>query len=378
MRTIAKMLGYIPGERGFRTFLWRDHGISLGRKRIRRLMKEMGFHANRPKKDAYKGQAKHDHPCTAPDNLVSQNFRISPRSIICTDITYLYYGEQRTLLYLCIFKDAYTKEILGWSVSTDMTTKLIRQAYTQMMEKHGTELKKNPKVIIQSDQGSQFLSVTFRKLLEDESFLHSVSARANSQDNAPAESYFSRLKTVLIDMMKLCRTSEDAIGIINGYINAYNNEHYQYNLAGLTPHEFYLYTMTGIYPCDNYYGKKATELRTLESIVNSDLERAEKRAEKARDQYRERSRASQLLKKDPIRITIADQLLLRMWINRYTKKRDELDSRITELEEVLKKAQEAQKYFESMTEQERMAYCTPGMWQKDIKLNYIYSMGGLF
>lgn len=378
MRSIAKKLGYIPGERGFRTFLWRDCGIRIGRKRIRRLMKEMGLYANRPKKDAYKGQAKHDHPCTAPDNLVSQNFRIAPRSIICTDITYLYYGEYRTLLYLCIFKDAYTKEILGWSVGTGMTTELIRQAYTKMMEKHGKELKKNPKVIIQSDQGSQFLSVTFRKLLEDESYLHSVSARANSQDNAPAESYFSRLKTALIDMMKLCRTSEDAIGIINGYINAYNNEHYQYNLAGLTPHEFYLYTMTGIYPCDSYYGKKATELRTLESIVNSDLERAEKRAEQARELYRQRSRAAQLLKKDPITMTMSDQLLIRLWIKKFTDKRDELDGRIKELNEVLKKAQEAQHYFESMSEEELMKYCSPGMWQKDTKLNYIYSMGGLF
>ena len=80
LRKISKKLGYVPGERGFKVFLWRDFGINVGRKLIRRLMNEMHIFASTPKKDAYKGMAKHDHPCTAPDNLVNQNFRIAPRN----------------------------------------------------------------------------------------------------------------------------------------------------------------------------------------------------------------------------------------------------------------------------------------------------------
>ena len=113
-------------------------------------MNEMHIFASTPKKDAYKGMAKHDHPCTAPDNLVNQNFRIAPRKIICTDITYLYFGILRTTIYLCVFRDAYTKEILGWALKNLMTTALIKEAYDKMMDKHGKELH-NPSVVIHSD-----------------------------------------------------------------------------------------------------------------------------------------------------------------------------------------------------------------------------------
>ena len=378
MRQIMKKLSYVPGERTFRTFLWRLFDLNLGRKRISRLMKEMGLHANTPRKDAYKGQAKHDHLCTAPDNLVSQNFRIAPRRILCTDITYLYYGPMRSLLYLCVFKDAYTKEILGWSLQPNMTTGLIREAYDRMMKKHGTELKSAPQVIIQSDQGSQFLSTDFSQLLEDESFLQSVSARANSQDNAPVESFFGRMKTVLLDMMKLCRTAADAQRMTDGYINAYNDEHYQYNLAGLTPHEFYLYTMTGIYPCDSYYGVRATALHSLDSIVRSDIRREEERERKARDRYAERSRVSRLLKKDPVTMTIDDQNILRKWIARYAEKRDQLSQEVCRLTDVLVQAIKAQEYLQAKSEEERRQYISPKAWQTDPHLSYIYDMGGLF
>jgi len=377
MRKIMKALHYIPGERSFKTFLWRDYGVSIGRKLISRLMKEMNIKANVPKKDAYKGMAKHDHPCTAPVNLVNQNFRIAPRKIICTDITYLYFGILRTNAYLCVFRDAYTKEILGWSLRSLMTTELIKDAYERMMAKHGRELK-NPDVIIHSDQGSQYLSTTFKKILEDDQFLQSVSARGNSQDNAPAESFFSRMKTAVLNLIALCKNIDQADQLIDGYINAYNNSIYQYDLAGLTPHEFYLYCKTGIYPCDNYYGLKATLLRSLDSIVREKLAAAEKKARQMREIYRERSRAAQLLKKDPLSIAIDDQKLLIRVINRYTKHRDKIDEEIERLTEVLQKAAAAQKYLEGMSEEERQSFRNTSSWQNDSHLKYIYEMGGLF
>lgn len=88
--------------------------------------------------------------------------------------------------------------------------------------------------------------------------------------------------------------------MINGYISSYNNDQYQYNLAGLTPHEFFEYKMTGIYPCDNYYGLKADRCHTLEEIINDKLTKPKQCADKARAKYQERSQAARLLKKKPI------------------------------------------------------------------------------
>jgi len=377
IRKIIKKLGYVPGERSFKTFLWRDYSITIGRKLIRRLMKEMHISANTPKKDAYKGMARHDHPCTAPENLVNQNFRIAPRKIICTDITYLYFGILRMTIYLCVFRDAYTKEILGWAVRRMMTTELVKAAYDMMIEKHGKELK-NPGVIIHSDQGSQYLSTTFKQILSDDGFLQSVSARGNSQDNAAVESFFSRMKTACLDLIALCRNFEQVEELLTGYFNAYNNEIYQYDLAGLTPHEFYQYCVTGIYPCDNYFGVKALKLRSLESIIQNRLEAAEEKARKMREIYRERSRAAQLLRKDPLQLTIDDQLLLIRVIKRYTKHRDKMNEEIERLKSVLEEARKAQEFMASLTQEERDHFRAPQAWQTEPKLSYIYGMGGLF
>ena len=171
--------GVIPGKRTFRTELFRRYNLTVNTKRIAALMKEMNVVAQRPHKDAYKHQASHNHVCAAPQNIVNQNFFIGPRKVILTDITYLYYGSTRAVFYLCVFRDAFTRENLGWDIRRDMKVKLIRNAYDQMINKHGNEFKESG-VYIHSDQGSQYLSTTFTQLLEEDGFVQSVSARGNS------------------------------------------------------------------------------------------------------------------------------------------------------------------------------------------------------
>lgn len=189
--------GVIPGKRTFRAELFRRYGLTVNVKRIAVLMKEMHLAAQRPHKDAYKHQASHNHVCAAPANEVDQDFFIGPRRVILTDITYLYYGPYRDTFYLCVFRDAYTRENLGWDIGLHMAVDLVKNAYERMLEEHGDELKHNASVYIHSDQGSQYLSTTFKELLEDDGFVQSVSARGNSQDNAPMESFFGRLKTAI-------------------------------------------------------------------------------------------------------------------------------------------------------------------------------------
>ena len=111
------------------------------------------------------------------------------RNVILTDITYLYTNEYQKVIYLCMFYDCFTKEALGWSVRKDMTTAIAQEAYDRMMESHGDELR-GTKVLIHSDQGSQYTSTTFKQLLSDEGFLQSMSERGNSQNNAPIESFW--------------------------------------------------------------------------------------------------------------------------------------------------------------------------------------------
>ena len=65
-------------------------------------------------------------------------------------------------------------------------------------------------------------------------------------DNAPQESFFGHMKDE-IDLSK-CKIFEEVKVIIDDWIDYYNNERYQWQLAKLSPNEYYEYITTGIYP----------------------------------------------------------------------------------------------------------------------------------
>ena len=310
-RTIVRKVGFVPGKRTFRTYMFRDYSFNISVKRCARIMKMMNLVPNRPKKDAYKGQATHDHRCAAPENKVKQDFYIGPRKVILTDITYFYYGKNRSPLYHCSFRDAYTREILGKATGTRMDTGLVMLAYERMIKKHGRELKKSTECYIHSDQGSQYLSTTFKEIISDDGFIQSASRRGNSQDNAPMESFFGQMKCRIIDLVALCPDADTAIRLIDGYVDDYNTKMYQHSLAGLTPEEYYIYVTQGIYPCDNYYGVKATELMPIGDLVAARLEEARKKEEKARESNRERREAAEKFVSTPTLVVSRDQERLR-------------------------------------------------------------------
>lgn len=73
-----------------------------------------------------------------------------------------------------------------------------------------------------------------------------MSHRGNCWDNAPQESFFGHMKDE-IDIKK-CTCFEEVKQIIDDWIDYYNNERYQWQLANLSPNEYYEYITTGIYP----------------------------------------------------------------------------------------------------------------------------------
>ena len=376
-RKIVRKLGFVPGKRTFQTYMWRDFNISISVKRCRTLMREMNLVANKPKKDAYKHQATHDHECASPENRVNQNFYIGPRKVILTDITYLYYGFARTPIYLCAFRDAYTKEILGHDIDTRMTVELVKNAYNAMMEKHGKELH-DAQCVIHSDQGSQYLSTTFQTLLTDDGFVQSVSGRGNSQDNAPMESFFGRMKCEMLDLIALCPDAETAKRMVTGYIGAYNDEHYQYALAGLTPSEYYTYITTGIYPMDNYYGIKATELMPIGTLVTARLNAAAEKSSKARAANARKREVAQKIIKNPTMVVARDQRILQREISKWTRSKKTAMLQVTHLKEVLEKAKRAQSYLLSASANLIAELSCGQSWIRYPELAYIYDMRELF
>ena len=377
-RAIVKKLGFVPGKRTFRAWLFREYDLCASVKRCAKIMRMMNLTANLPKKDAYKGQAKHDHVCASPDNKVNQNFYIGPRTVVLTDITYLYYGKNRELVYLCAFKDAYTREILGWAVSRKMDTGLVKAAYDRMMAAHGSQLKGIDKCFVHSDQGSQYLSATFQELLSDDGLTQSVSRRGNSQDNAPMESFFGRMKCGILDLIALCPDYDKAAKLVEGYIHDYNTKHYEYDLAGLTPAEYYTYVTTGVYPCDSYYGVGADEMMTVGDLVKARLDKAKEKAKKVRDKnQKDREEAEQYTMNPRLRIS-RDQNILRKEKSKWEKLKEQAENQVKHIDELLEKTKEAIKFLVSASKEILEELKNPQNWRKYKELDYVFEMRELF
>lgn len=379
LETIVRRLGYVPGKRGFKAHLFREFDDNVGLRRISRLMKRAGLVANRPKKDAYKGQARHDHRCDAPADLVGRGFQVGPRQVVLTDITYLYYGKARRPFYLCVFKDPFTREALGAAASTSMDVSLVTDAYNDMMGRHGQELSESTtSVYIHSDQGSQYLSTTFRELLEDDGFVQSCSRRGNSLDNSPMESFFGRMKCRILDLVALCPDARTAIRMALGYVDSYNNEMYQLELAGLTPSEYHSYVTTGIYPCDTYFGVKATELMSVSELVEERLKRQRERSEKARLQAAARRLKAERLPKTAPETVRHDIKLLEKEKARWHESMVQAKVQEKHIDHVIKRAHEAEEFLARATPELLEELRDPQRWREHPELAYVRDMRELF
>lgn len=291
---ICRAVSYVPGARIMKYCLERKYHRRIGRKRITRLMKSANLrYGGRgwSRKDPYKGDATHLHPGCALQNHVFRDFFKGPRRVILTDITYLYFDLYRQTGYLCTFFDSFTGEFLGWAVKDRMDCSLIREAYGMMMETHRQEFRFAEKVYIHSDQGSQFLQTEWQQILKDDGFIQSMSRRGNSQDNAPQESVFGRLKDAAGGHILRCKELSQVRSMISTYVQNHNEMIPQTVLAGLAPKEYFQYCRTGIYPVSKPFGVDAEELHEIQEIINE-------RRKKARSERERRKRRD--LKPEPV------------------------------------------------------------------------------
>jgi transposase InsO family protein len=111
----------------------------------------------------------------------------------------------------------------------------------ELIEKHKVSLSN--KTIIHSDQGIHYKAYTFQELIRDSGLRQSMSAKGVCADNAPQESFHGHMKDE-VDI-KSAKTFEELVKLIEDYIDYYNNDRPQYNLAKLTPSEYYWYSITG-------------------------------------------------------------------------------------------------------------------------------------
>ena len=173
----------------------------------------------------------HDLP-KAP-NLLNQDFKVdAPYKVWVTDITQIVTPDGKA--YLATIKDIFHKEIVGWAIANHMRTELRLEALKNAVMKH-----RPPKGLIHhSDQGGQYCSKEYIEALDGYGMVRSMSRRGNCWDNAPAESFFSTIKSERI-YHKNYKGFDEMRQDIFWYIECFYNRNRRHSAIGnLTPAEY--------------------------------------------------------------------------------------------------------------------------------------------
>lgn len=238
--------GYDKGAKGiYMRLMHINPPIVMNVKKIRRLMKKYGLVCNIRKANPYRRIVKAIKTNNVADDLVKREFeKHGPRKILLTDITYIPFDGR--FCYLSTILDAFTKQILSYVLSESLEVDFVLETVRQMLEKHQVSL--TAKTIIHSDQGCHYTSCSFIQLVKDKGLRQSMSRRGNCWDNAPQESFFGRMKDHIGDKLKECTMYCEVLAVIDDWMDYYNNDRYQWELAKLSPNEYYQYITTGTYP----------------------------------------------------------------------------------------------------------------------------------
>ncbi|MBR5047962.1 MAG: IS3 family transposase [Eubacterium sp.] len=240
--------GYDKGARGIHMRLLHKPGIIMNVKKIRRLMHKYGLFCPIRRADPYRQMAKAMSTSNVAPNMVNREFKQKARKVLLTDITYLSYRNGKC--YLSTILDAFTHEVLAYSISQNLKVDFVIETVNRLTSEHGSTL--DNETIVHSDQGGHYTSYAFIGKLRDEEFVQSMSRRGNCWDNAPQESFFGHMKDHIAEKLAEYTDYAQVSSQVDDYMDYYNNECGQWELLKLSPREFYRYLQTGIYPLPVY------------------------------------------------------------------------------------------------------------------------------
>ncbi|MGC3821010.1 IS3 family transposase [Acinetobacter sp. G11] len=192
----------------------KDVGESCGINRVHRLMKANGLKSQRGYR---KPRAHAGTPSVVVANTLDRQFNpAQPNQLWVTDITYIRTHEG--WLYLAVVIDLFSRLVVGWSMKSRITTDLVLDALLMALWRR----KPQNKVLIHSDQGSQYTSHEWQTFLKQHNLECSMSRRGNCHDNAVAESFFQLLKRERIKK-KIYASRTEARSDIFEYIEMFYN-----------------------------------------------------------------------------------------------------------------------------------------------------------
>ncbi|GAB2914040.1 IS3-like element ISAtu3 family transposase [Paraburkholderia jirisanensis] len=234
-RTVAEIF-----EDNHRSYGYRRVQAALGRQRVflsekvvRRLMKQGGLHAARPRRRRYRSYIGEISP--APDNIINRDFRAdAPNEKWVTDISEFQIPAGK--VYLSPMIDCFDGMVVSWSIGTSPDAELVNTMLDAAIETV-TEEDKTP--IVHSDRGGHYRWPGWLSRVAKANLIRSMSRKACSPDNAACEGFFGRLKTEMFYPGDWRSTTiAEFVAVLNAYVRWYNEKRIKGSLGYLSPIEY--------------------------------------------------------------------------------------------------------------------------------------------
>ncbi|WP_433766147.1 IS3 family transposase [Flavobacterium ginsenosidimutans] len=208
-------------------------GLQISEDQVTFFMNQLGL--KRKVKRKYKVTTDSKHNLYIPPNILNRNFTaVKPSQVWVSDITYLQIDKR--FLYLTVIIDLYDRKIVGWNISSGLSTNTtILPAWK--MAGNNRQIKEG--LLFHSDRGTQYANKIFSSILKENNCIQSMSRKGNSVDNAVAESFFNSLKRELIKKQTRLLSPKEMRAEIFDYIeNWYNKKRRHSSLNYKTIEEF--------------------------------------------------------------------------------------------------------------------------------------------
>lgn len=206
-----------------------EQGISTSPKYVRELMQEMGLQSitQYSKRDYQKGKR-----LAKKQNVLQRQFQADePNRVWISDVTCFKINDK--YLYVCVILDLFSRKVVAYRVSPKNSTYLITSTFRQAYQNRNAPQS----LMFHSDQGAQYTSMTFRKLLRMNKVVQSFSAPGQPHDNAVMESFFSFMKREEIYRTQY-KSEQQFEKSIENYIAFYNTQRPHSTLNYKTPDQF--------------------------------------------------------------------------------------------------------------------------------------------
>ena len=174
-------------------------------------------------------------------NIVKDFIPTGPNQLWVSDITYItiWVDEYHYIFcYLSLILDAYTEEIVGWSVGRTLETKYPVAALNMALKR--IEGKNDISLIHHSDRGCQYASSEYVQLLKEHNIRISMTETGDPKENAKAERINNTMKNELLKGKRFTNIQQ-VIDAVDKAVDFYNNERPHMSIGMMTPSKAAVY-----------------------------------------------------------------------------------------------------------------------------------------